>query len=43
MQRLYYSEINFTVSSFSDDEFYVKLGDEMNGYRAEGLCKTWAT
>jgi hypothetical protein len=42
MQRLYDSEINVTVSSFYDDGFYVKLGDEMNGFRAEGHCRTWA-
>jgi hypothetical protein len=42
MQQLYDSEINATVSSFYDDGFYVKLGDEMNGVRAEGRCQTWA-
>ncbi len=42
IQRLYDSEINVTVSSFYDDGFYVKLGDEMNGFRAEGHCRTWA-
>jgi hypothetical protein len=41
MQRLYDSEINVSVTSFWDDGFYVKLGDEMNGYRAEGRCNTW--
>jgi hypothetical protein len=41
MQRLYDSEINVVVSSFWDDGFYVKLGDEMNGFRAEGRCNTW--
>lgn len=42
MQRLYDSEINAVVSSFYDDGFYVKLGDEMNGFVAEGHCITWA-
>lgn len=42
MQRLYDSEINATVSSFWDDGFYVRLGDQMNGYVAEGRCQTWA-
>ena len=42
MQRLYDSEINFVVSSLYDDGFYVKLSDEMKGFRAEGLCTTWA-
>ena len=41
MQRLYDSEITLTVSSFWDDGFYVKLGDEMNGFVAEGRCPTW--
>ena len=42
MQCLYDSEINVAVSSFWDDGFYVKLGDEVNGYCAEGRCNTWA-
>ena len=40
MERLYDSEINVSVSSFWDDGFYVRLGDER--YRAEGRCKTSA-
>ena len=42
LQRLYDSEINVAVTSFWDDRFYVKLGDEMNGFRADGRCATWA-
>lgn len=34
-QDLYHSEINFTVSTFWDGGFDVKLGDEMNGYVAQ--------
>jgi hypothetical protein len=41
LQRLYDSEINVWVTSFWDDGFYVRLGDEMNGYRAERRCATW--
>jgi hypothetical protein len=41
MQRLYDSEINAWITSFWDDGFYVRLGDEMNGFRAEGHCMTW--
>ncbi|HET8700819.1 MAG TPA: hypothetical protein VFL97_04030 [Nitrococcus sp.] len=41
MQQLYESEINFAVSSSYDDGFYVKLGDEMNGFRAEARLNTW--
>lgn len=40
-QRLYEREINFVVSSLHDDSFYVKLGDEMNGFCAEGQCMAW--
>jgi hypothetical protein len=36
MQRLYDSEINAVMSSFYDDGFYVKLGDEMNGFVGRG-------
>jgi hypothetical protein len=37
IQRLYDSEINLTVqfSSFYDGGFTVKIGDELNGFRAE--------
>jgi hypothetical protein len=42
LQRLYDSEINVSVSSFYDDGFYVRLGDEMNGFHAEGRCNSWA-
>jgi hypothetical protein len=42
LQRPYDSEINVWVTSFWDGGFYVWLGDEMNGYRAEGRCDTWA-
>ena len=42
MQRLYDSEINVSITSFWDDGFYVRLGDEMNGFIAEGECATWA-
>lgn len=35
MQKLYDSEINCTISTFWDVGFTVKLGDEMNGYKAE--------
>ena len=41
MQRLYDSEINASVLSFWDDDFYVRLGNEMNGFRAEGHCMAW--
>jgi hypothetical protein len=35
------SEINAWITSFWDEGFYVRLGDEMNGFRAEGHCITW--
>jgi hypothetical protein len=40
MMRLYNSEINFSVSTFWDNGFDVKLGDEMNGFVAEANVKT---
>jgi hypothetical protein len=41
-QELYDSEINFSISTFWDGGFDVKLGDEMNGFRAETSVWTWA-
>ena len=41
MQDLYHSEINFAVSTFWDGGFRVKLGDEVNGFRAETTCNRW--
>lgn len=35
MQALYASEINCSVSCFWDGGWKVKLGDEMNGWKAE--------
>lgn len=40
-QELYDSEINFSVSCFWDGGFTVKLGDTMNGWKAEADVKTW--
>ncbi len=41
-QRLYDSEINFSISCFWDDYFDVKLGDALNGYHAEAKVRTYA-
>lgn len=41
-EALYDSEINFSIASFFDGGYQVKLGDEMNGYRAEIRVDTWA-
>jgi hypothetical protein len=38
MQALYVSEINVSVTSFWDDGWTVKLGDEMNGFKAQEHC-----
>lgn len=35
MQALYNSEINCSISCFWDGGWEVKLGDEMNGWRAQ--------
>ncbi len=41
IQRLYDLEINISVSSFWDGGFEVKLGDELNGYKAEDIVRGW--
>lgn len=41
MQRLYDSEINFSVSCFWDGGFTVIIGDDMNGCKYEGYAQTW--
>ncbi|XUM19807.1 hypothetical protein ACRAVF_19265 [Bradyrhizobium oligotrophicum S58] len=41
-QRLYDSEINFTISTFWDGGFDVKLGDTMNGFKAETTVSTYS-
>jgi hypothetical protein len=40
LDKLYDSELNFSISCFWDGGFDVKLGDPMNGYVAEGNVKT---
>jgi hypothetical protein len=40
IDALYESELNCEVSTFWDGGFTLKLGDEMNGFVAEGHCKT---
>ena len=40
-QRLYDSEINFSLTCFWDGGFDVKLGDTMNGFRAETNVQTY--
>jgi hypothetical protein len=41
LQKLYDSEINFTISGFWDCGFRWKLGDDMNGFLAEGWTNTF--
>jgi len=36
LQDLYDSEINFSIATFWDNGFEVKLGDDMNGFVASG-------
>jgi len=38
LQGLYDSEINFTIATFWDAGFQVKLGDELNGFAATGTA-----
>ncbi len=35
LQRLYDSEINFQIETFWDSGFTVRLGDSLNGIKAE--------
>lgn len=39
LQRLYDSEINFEIATLWDGGFDWRLGDHMNGYKAEGNAK----
>lgn len=41
IQDLYHSEINFSVSTFWDGGFDVKLGDVTNGFVAEANFDRW--
>ena len=41
-QRLCDSEINFEVSCFWDDYFFVRLGDAVNGFHEQDRVRTWA-
>ena len=38
LQDLYDSEINFSITTFWDSGFQVKLGDELNGFVASGCA-----
>lgn len=42
LQALYDSEINFSISTFWDGGFDVKLGEEINGFKAFGNCGSMA-
>lgn len=41
LQDLYDSEINFSIAVFWDNGFEIKLGDEMNGYVAQGNAESF--
>lgn len=41
LQDLYHSEINFSISTFWDGGFDVKLGDPTNGILDEGNFDRW--
>lgn len=40
-QRLYSSEINFSLACFYDGGFSVKIGDDMNGFDAEATVQSY--
>lgn len=41
IQELYDSEINVVIASFWDEGFHVRLGDRLNGFRAEARLADW--
>lgn len=41
LDDLYASEINFEIATFWDGGFDIKLGDDMNGYRAIGQVRSF--
>ena len=41
MQKLHDSEINARISSFYDGSWTWEIGDEMNGFKAEGFAKSF--
>jgi hypothetical protein len=43
LQDMYDSEINFSIVTFWDGGFYIKLGDDMNGFDAKGNAKDFAS
>jgi hypothetical protein len=40
LQALYDSEINFVIATFWDCGFIWRLGDDFNGFKAQGTAKT---
>lgn len=40
-QRLYDSEINFSISCFWDGGFVAKIGDTMDGFAAVAMTRTY--
>jgi hypothetical protein len=42
LQALYDAEVNFAIETFWDAGFKAKLGDPMNGWKAEGEFRTLA-
>jgi hypothetical protein len=42
LQDLYDSEINFTIVTFWDAGFEVKLGDQLNGFAATGWVNNFS-
>lgn len=41
LQRLYNSEINFSLETFCDRGWRVRLGDPRNGFKAETAMRTF--
>jgi len=41
LQQIYDSEINFEITTFWDGGFTARLGDNMNGFKAENTLDTF--
>lgn len=41
LQQLYDAEVNFSITTFFDAGFVVRLGDSPNGFKAETTRKTF--
>ena len=41
IDKIYNSELNFSITCFWDSGYTIKLGDEHNGFVEESFAKNW--